>query len=61
MIAGVFLVIGFALAVFGVMSLSEATMGVGLIGLACFFGIVARLAQARTLATEAAKAPKPEA
>jgi len=30
----------------GVLSLSQATLGVGLIGIACFLGIMARLAQA---------------
>lgn len=33
-------------AVLGVLSLSQATQGVGLIGLACFIGILTRIGQA---------------
>lgn len=32
--------------VFGVLSLSQATMGVGIIAIGCFIAILARLAQA---------------
>jgi hypothetical protein len=42
-LVGLSLIAGFA----GLMSLSEATMGVGIIGLACLFGIFARIEQAR--------------
>ena len=41
MIASVLLV------VFGFLFLSEATTGVGMIGIACFFGIVCRIIQAQ--------------
>ena len=30
----------------GVLSLTEATMGVGIIGLGCLFGVIARVSQA---------------
>ena len=40
------LVGGFLAALLGVAMLSEATRGVGLIAVGCFFGIVARIAQA---------------
>jgi hypothetical protein len=39
------------LAAIGALALSEATMGVGLIALACFFGIMARLYQAARQST----------
>lgn len=54
------------LAGYGFMNLTEATQGVGIICLACLFGIWARIAQAgfhderlRALLTEAAKLFKP--
>jgi hypothetical protein len=51
----VFVVIGIALGVIGAFSLTQATMGVGLIGLACFAGILARMAQAEMQASAARK------
>jgi hypothetical protein len=39
-------VLGCGLALVGFLVLTQATTGVGLIGLACFVGILARLAQA---------------
>lgn len=55
-------------ALYGVATLSQATLGVGLLALACELGIVARLAQARSqhnaqmkLLAEIAKASKPVA
>lgn len=41
----VLLIIGVIVAIFGYYSLTQATQGVGLIGLACFIGILARIAQ----------------
>lgn len=38
--------VAIAVAVLGVLSLSQATQGVGLIGLACFIGILTRIGQA---------------
>lgn len=38
--------------VFGIFSLSQATLGVGLIGVACLFGIFARLYQAKSYQNE---------
>ena len=43
---GILLVLGLLAAGYGAMSLSEATLGVGFIAIACFLGIAARLAQA---------------
>lgn len=40
------IVLGLLAAVLGSLLLSEATMGVGVIGLACFLGILGRIAQA---------------
>lgn len=42
----VLLVLSVIAAVFGLLSLSEATMGVGVLALACLLGIFARIAQA---------------
>ena len=39
--------IGFAILVFGLLKLTKLTLGVGLICIACFFGILARILQAR--------------
>lgn len=39
-------VLAMGVAVLGVLSLSQATQGVGLIGLACFIGILTRIGQA---------------
>lgn len=40
------IVLGLLAAALGGLLLSEATMGVGIIGLACFLGILGRIAQA---------------
>lgn len=50
------LIIGFLVMVAGAVQLTQATVGVGLVGIACFFAIVARLAQAAT--SPAAAAPR---
>jgi hypothetical protein len=39
-------VIGLGLAVWGLFTLTQATLGAGLLAAACFFGILARLSQA---------------
>jgi len=44
--AKLFIVLGLVAAAVGFFTLSEATMGVGIIGLACFLGILGRIAQA---------------
>lgn len=46
--AVLFIAIGVLLAAGGVVFLSEATAGVGLIALACFSGIIARMVQAES-------------
>lgn len=45
-LSGLLVLIALVLAGFGVLMLSSATSGVGLIGLACFTGILARIVQA---------------
>lgn len=42
----VFILAAILAASVGIFLLSEATMGVGILALACFFGILARIAQA---------------
>ena len=42
----VLIVLSVVVALIGVFSLSEATVGVGLVALACLLGIFARIAQA---------------
>lgn len=42
----VLVLIAIAVVAFGVMSLSQATLGVGIIAIGCFIAILARLAQA---------------
>ncbi len=44
--AAILIVVAGLLTLSGVASLTQATQGVGLIALACFFGIIARIAQA---------------
>jgi len=39
-------ILGFLVLCFGFLSLSSATLGVGLIGVALFFGVLARMVQA---------------
>lgn len=46
LITGLAVIAGFFLAISGFLLLSEAMLGAGLIALACFAGIVARIAQA---------------
>lgn len=58
-----FLVVTSILAVvYGILSLSQATMGVGLVGAALWLGVMARLAQSRAQHRETLKAlaPPPE-
>lgn len=45
-LTGLFVLAAIVLGGFGVLSLSEATLGVGLLAAACLAGILARLAQA---------------
>lgn len=45
--AMVLVLLSLAVCAVGLLTLTQATMGVGLICLACFLGILARLAQAR--------------
>ncbi len=47
MLTTILIVLGTLTALGGLLYLTEATEGVGLIGLACFLGILARLAQAK--------------
>jgi hypothetical protein len=42
------LVLAVLAAVAGLLQLSQATLGVGLIAMGCFFGILARIEQARS-------------
>lgn len=51
----ILLLVGLLLAGAGLLSLSQATLGIGLIGLACFCGITARLIQADHQHREEAK------
>lgn len=46
-VAALLVLVAFGLAVLGGVLLTNATIGVGLIALACFAGIVARLVQAQ--------------
>lgn len=46
------IVLSIILALIGIFSLSQATVGVGLIALACLFGIYARIAQASAKTTQ---------
>ncbi len=46
MIPMVLAIIGVLGAAIGILSLTQATLGVGIIGVGCFFGILARLVQA---------------
>jgi hypothetical protein len=48
-VAALLLIAAFGAAVLGAVLLSNATLGVGLISLACFAGIVARIVQAQVL------------
>lgn len=43
---GVLILFSLLFVVIGVFTMSEATAGVGLIAMACFFGILARMVQA---------------
>ena len=43
---GFLIVLGLLAAAGGLLSLSEATTGVGIIGFGCFLGVLARIAQA---------------
>ncbi len=47
--------VAFALALVGAATLTEATAGVGIVGLACLFGILARIAQASVHRDQAEK------
>jgi hypothetical protein len=42
------LVVSAMMVVYGFLSLTPATLGVGLIGIACWFGILSRISQAET-------------
>lgn len=52
-IAALLVIAAFGAAVLGATLLSQATLGVGLIALACFVGIVARIVQAQVLSRTA--------
>ena len=43
---GILIILGILALAVGFLSLTEATLGVGIVGLACFLGILARIAQA---------------
>lgn len=45
-LTGLLMLGSFAAIGFGLLSLTEATLGVGLVGAACYLGILARLCQA---------------
>jgi hypothetical protein len=42
----IFVILGAIALVIGLFSLTQTTMGAGIIGIACFLGILARIAQA---------------
>ena len=44
--SAVLMILGILVVLIGAVSLSQATMGVGLVAIGCFLGILARLAQA---------------
>jgi hypothetical protein len=44
--SAILMILGILAVAFGALSLSEATMGVGIIAIGCFLAILARLAQA---------------
>jgi hypothetical protein len=44
--AAILLILALIIAGFGMMSLTQATMGVGILAIACLFAIFARIAQA---------------
>lgn len=46
MLVAIFVILAICIVGFGALSLSQATAGVGIIAIGCFFGILARLAQA---------------
>jgi hypothetical protein len=48
-VAGLLILGAIGAAILGALLLSQATLGVGLIALACFAGIVARIVQAQVL------------
>jgi hypothetical protein len=52
----ILIVLSVAVLLYGVLSLSEATLGVGLICIACYLGIMARITQASDYNRRSARA-----